>query len=70
MKATIIGIDDAAEIIGIPKSTFKDLVCKAHRGSTENRWLADISLCVLGEKRNTYYVLKEALIDHLKIKED
>ena len=70
MKATIIGIEDAAKIIGIPKDTFKEMVCKAHRGSTENKWLADVSLCVLGEKRNTYYILKEALLEHLKLKEE
>ena len=69
MKATIIGIKEASEIINIPADTFKEMVCKAHRGSTENKWLADVSLCVMGEKRNTYYVLKEALLDHLKLKE-
>lgn len=70
MQATIIGIREAAEIVGIPQDTFKEMVFKAHRGSTENRWLADVSLCVMGEKRNTYYILKEALIEHLKIKGD
>lgn len=70
MKATIIGIDEAATIIGIPKDTFKEMIAKVHRGGTENRWLADVTLCVLGEKRNTYYVFKEALIDHLKLKKE
>lgn len=70
MRATVIGIDEAAAIIGIPRDTFKEMIAKVHRGGTENRWLADVSLCVLGEKRNTYYVFEEALIEHLKLKEE
>lgn len=70
MRATIIGIEEASQIVGIPKDTFKEMIAKVHRGGTENRWLGEVTLCVLGEKRNTYYVFEEALIDHLKIRKE
>lgn len=67
-KATLISVEDASIIIGINKETLKEMLVKVHKGGTENRWLGDVSLCIIGEKRNTYYIFEEALIDHLKIK--
>lgn len=68
MRATIIGVEEASNLIGINKESLKEMLTKVHKGGTENRWLGEISLCILGEKRNTYYIFEEALIDHLKIK--
>ena len=68
MRATIIGVEEASELIGINKESLKEMLTKVHKGGTENRWLGDVSLCIIGEKRNTYYIFEEALIDHLKIK--
>lgn len=68
MRATIIGVEEASELIGINKESLKEMLTKVHKGGTKNRWLGDVSLCIIGEKRNTYYIFEEALIDHLKIK--
>ena len=66
--ATLITVENASSIIGINKETLKEMLTKVHKGGTENRWLAEVSLCILGEKRNTYYIFEEALLDRLKIK--
>lgn len=66
--ATLITVEDASIIMRINKETLKEMLVKVHKGGTENRWLGDVSLCIIGEKRNTYYIFEEALIDHLKIK--
>lgn len=68
MRATIIGIEEASNVIGIPKETLKEMLTKVHKGGTENKWLGEVSLCILGDKRNTYYIFEEALFEHLKLK--
>lgn len=66
--ATLITVEDASIIMRINKETLKEMLVKVHKGGTENRWLGDVSLCIIGEKRNTYYIFLEALLDHLKLK--
>ena len=66
--ATLITVENASSIIGINKETLKEMLTKVHKGGTENKWLGEISLCILGEKRNTYYIFLEALLDRLKLK--
>lgn len=66
--ATLVSVEDASIIIGVNKETLREMLVKAHKGGTENKWLAEVSICILGEKRNTYKIFLEALLDRLKLK--
>lgn len=37
MRATIIGVEEASELIGINKESLKEMLTKVHKGGTENR---------------------------------